>query len=114
MPPSGGYTGLENQLYRVEIHQRRCARHGDLQMVARQRIGRDARDRASSIRRPLVVESVGKDDVLRFNDGDWIEITDDWLELTGVPGQPDAPRAELHRITVGGGVDDATAHDHAR
>ena len=37
----------------------------------------------------------------------WIEITDDTLELTGVPGQPDAAHGELHRISIGGGVDDA-------
>ena len=44
-----GYTGMENQFYRVEIHQpgtaqcdgRRQSRHRYLQVVARQRLGRD-------------------------------------------------------------------------
>ena len=42
-----------------------------------------------------MVDSVGKDSVLRFSDGDWIEITDDWRELSGQAG-------ELHKIKVGG------------
>ena len=48
-----------------------------------------------------LVVSVGKDGALRFSDGDWIEVLDDWLELNNQPG-------ELHRIVLGGGVDDAT------
>ena len=43
VPPSGGYKGLENQLYRVEIHDGGALGAGDLQVVARQRLGRDAR-----------------------------------------------------------------------
>ena len=106
IPPSGGYTGLENQLYRVEIHQ------GGAPGTATFKWSRDDASVETRVTRfvdlkTIVVESVGKDSVLRFNDGDWIEITDDWLELTGLSGQPNGPRGELHRITVGGGVDDA-------
>jgi len=32
------------------------------------------------------VTRVGRDDVLRFSVGDWIEITDDWLEFAQKPG----------------------------
>jgi hypothetical protein len=100
IPPTGGYKGLENQLYRVEIHDR-----GPLGTAT----FKWSRDNASVVTRAtrlidashIVVESVGKDDVLRFSDGDWIEITDDWLELNGLAGQ-------LRKIKVGGGVDDAT------
>jgi hypothetical protein len=35
----------------------------------------------------VVVESLGQDDVLGFGAGDWVEITDDYLELNGLPGQ---------------------------
>jgi hypothetical protein len=42
--------------------------------------------------RVLTVQSTGKDDVLRFSPNDWVEITDDWLELNGLPG-------ELHQVT---------------
>ena len=35
----------------------------------------------------LTVQSTGKDSVLRFSANDWVEITDDWLELNGQPGE---------------------------
>jgi len=49
----------------------------------------------------LVVDSLGRDQVLGFADGDWVEITDDIRELHGAPGA-------MRRIRQGGGVDDAT------
>ncbi|MDB5970559.1 MAG: hypothetical protein JWQ90_3009 [Hydrocarboniphaga sp.] len=100
IPPTGGYTGLENQLYRVEIHD------GGEPGKATFKWSRDNASVETRVTRfvdagTLLVESVGKDGVLRFSDGDWIEIVDDWLELNNLPG-------ELHRVAVGGGVDDAT------
>ncbi len=100
IPPASGYTGLENQLYRVEIHA------GGAPGVA---TFKWSRDNASVCARVLqmidpshiVVDSVGRDDILRFSDGDWLEITDDWREFSGQAG-------ELHQIVIGGGVDDAT------
>lgn len=100
IPPGGGYKGLENQLYRIEIHQ-----GGGLGTAT----FKWSRDNASVETRvthipalnQLTVESIGKDSVLRFSDGDWVEITDDWLELNNLPG-------ELRRIKIGNGVDDAT------
>ena len=100
IPPGGGYKGLENQLYRVEIHK-----GGGLGTAT----FKWSRDNASVETRvthipalnQLTVESIGKDAVLRFSDGDWIEITDDWRELHNEPG-------ELRRIKIGNGVDDAT------
>lgn len=100
IPPGGGYKGLENQLYRIEIHT-----GGGLGTAT----FKWSRDNASVETRithipalnQLTVESIGKDSVLRFSDGDWVEITDDWLELHNEPGQ-------LRRIKIGGGVDDAT------
>jgi Family of unknown function (DUF6519)/Periplasmic copper-binding protein (NosD) len=103
IPPAGGYKGLENQLYRVEIQ-----RGGPLGQATFKwsrengsvttRVSRII-DSAALAKNVLVVESIGKDDVLRFSDGDWVEITDDYLELNGLPG-------ELRRIKTGGGVDD--------
>lgn len=100
IPPGGGYKGLENQLYRVEIHK-----GGGLGTAT----FKWSRDNASVETRvthipslnQLTVESIGKDSVLRFSDGDWIEVTDDWRELHNEPG-------ELRRIKIGNGVDDAT------
>jgi hypothetical protein len=100
IPPMGGYKGLENQLYRIEVHK-----EGPLGTAT----FKWSRDNASVVARVtrivdssnFIVDSVGRDSVLRFSDGDWIEITDDWRELNGKAG-------DLHRIKIGGGVDDAT------
>ena len=100
IPPAGGYTGLENQLYRVEIHDAGAPGKATFKW-SRDNASVETRVDAFPDASTLIVESVGKDGVLRFNDGDWIEILDDWLELAGGPG-------ELHRIVLGGGVDDAT------
>ncbi len=99
VPPAAGYKGLENQLYRVEIHT------GSAVGPATFKWSRDNATVATRIqhinpsRDQLTVESIGSDDILRFNDGDWVEITDDWRELHNEPG-------ELRRIRVGDGVDD--------
>ena len=101
VPPDGGYKGEENQLYRVEVHQ------GGAPGTATFKWSRENATVASAVlnvnaaRNRLVVESLGRDDVLRFHDGDWVEVTDDWRELHGLPG-------ELRRISTGGGVDHAT------
>lgn len=99
VPPAAGYLGRENQLYRVEVH-----RGGPLG-TATFKWSRDNASVASRIthindaRDRITVEQIGRDEVLRFNDGDWIEITDDHLELHNLPGQ-------LRRIRLGGGVDE--------
>ena len=41
----------------------------------------------------LRVESLGRDDVLRFKTGDWVEITSDSREFSGLPG-------EMRKVTV--------------
>lgn len=100
IPPDAGYRGLENQLYRVEVHT-----SGPLG-TATFKWSRDNGTVASRVthinpaRDRITVESIGRDDVLRFNDGDWVEVTDDWLALNNLPG-------ELRRIRVGGGVDES-------
>jgi hypothetical protein len=98
--PAGGYKGLENQLYRVEVHR------GGAPGTATFKWSRDNASVTTRVTHipaldQLTVEQTHKDSVLRFSDGDWIEITDDWLELHNQPG-------ELRRIRVGNGVDDAT------
>ena len=85
IPPSGGYRGLENRLYRVEIHD------GGGVGKATFKWSRDNASIATSVTAitsldKLTVARVGRDNTLRFNVGDWIEITDDWLELAQQPG----------------------------
>ena len=102
--PAQGYTGQENQLYRVEIHQGGTpAATSTLPVSLPFPTGtatfKWSRENASvaagvtaitlgtnSLAQPasqLTVTSLGRDQVLGFNVGDWIEITDDFLELNG-------------------------------
>jgi Family of unknown function (DUF6519) len=87
---SGGYRGLENQLYRVEIHD------GGKVGKATFKWSRDNGSIATSVLAikgsRLSVARTGLDAVLRFNIGDWVEILDDTRELTGRPG-------EIRRLT---------------
>ena len=100
VPPAAGYKGLENQLYRVEVH------HGGPLGTATFKWSRDNATIISGVSEiqggnRLVVDSVGRDEVLGFHAGEWIEILDDWHELHGRPGL-------LRRIRPGDGVDSAT------
>jgi hypothetical protein len=104
--PATGYTGLENQFYRVEIHLGGSAvSAAGSTPVATFKWSRDNASVATTVvakitsvtnsannnASQLSVQSMGRDQVLGFSPGDWIEITDDYLELNGLPG-------ELHNI----------------
>jgi hypothetical protein len=85
IPPTGGYRGLENRLYRVEIHD------GGASGTATFKWSRDNASIATSVTAitaldKLTVARVGRDNALRFSVGDWIEITDDFLEFAQQPG----------------------------
>lgn len=94
LPPSGGYRGLENQSYRVEVHDAGLPGAGGATF-------KWSRDNASVASRVasivsstrLELASLGRDEVLRFNTGDWVEITDDLREQAQQAG-------EMRRITV--------------
>ena len=100
-PPGAGYRRLENQLYRVEIHQ------GGPLGQATFKWSRDNGTVVTTIESikgsVITVHDVGPDDALGFAHGQWVEITDDALELNGLPGQ-------LAQIDT---VDAATRRDHA-
>ncbi|MFB3921958.1 MAG: DUF6519 domain-containing protein [Terriglobia bacterium] len=86
IPPSGGYRGLENRLYRVEIHD-----DGAQQGPATFKWSRDNASVASNVTAispldVLTVTRVGRDSVLRFSPGECVEITDDWHEFAQKPG----------------------------
>ena len=102
--PGGGYTGLENQLYRVEVHRGGVVGGAGGATFKWSRDNATLEARVLSIdaaRDRIVVDSLGHDAVLAFHDGDWVEVTDDDHELDGTPG-------ELRRIAIGGGVDEAS------
>jgi hypothetical protein len=87
VPEDAGYRGLENQLYRVEIHRGGAAGEATFKWsrengsVATRWIDQDGADPAL-----LVVESSGRDATLGFGSGDWVELIDDVRELWGLPG----------------------------
>lgn len=99
VPPDGGYKGLENQLYRVEIHTPGPAGTATFKW-SRENASIETRVTHLPALDQLVVESTGRDAVLGFHPGDWVEVTDDWRELHGLPG-------ELRRVRAPDGVDDA-------
>ena len=95
LPPIGGYRGLENQTYRVEIHDGGDPRrHRDLQVVARQRLGRDARSSRWSRRRFCGSRPSAGTTCCAISTGDWVEIIDD-----NVRARPASP-GEIRKVTV--------------
>ncbi len=92
VPPTEGYTGLENQFYRVEIHAQRND-DGSGQGAWGFKFSRENASVQSSIEaiaadgESVTVGRVGRDEVLRFAPGDWVEITDDIREFNHRSGQ---------------------------
>jgi hypothetical protein len=104
VPAEAGYRRLENQLYRVEIHQ--CGALGqasfkwsrDNGAVVAAWLDQDGND--------LTVSGFGRDKTLDFAAGQWVELTDDSCELNAEP-------STLVRLTQAEGqvltIDPATA-----
>lgn len=92
LPPTGGYRGLENQLYRVEIHDPGQPGTATFKW-SRENASIGSRVASVISTGELELEALGRDDVLRFNTGDWVEITDDVRELSQAAG-------EMRKITV--------------
>jgi Family of unknown function (DUF6519)/Malectin domain len=113
LAPNTGYTGQENQNYRVEIHRPGTpatppANGFNYPFPAGTPTFKWSRDNASVITSvsaiatvttatgpvsQITVASLGRDQVLGFAVNDWIEITDDAYELNGQAG-------ELFQITA--------------
>jgi hypothetical protein len=100
LPPTGGYRGLENQLYRVEIHDPGQPGAATFKW-SRENASVGSRVATIVSATELELETLGRDDVLRFNSGDWVEIIDDVREFAQAGG-------EMRRITV----DEATRRIH--
>ncbi len=98
LPPEGGYRGLENQLYRVEIHE--AGQPGGAATFKWSRDNASVQTRVSACvsASELQVDSLGRDEVLRINSGDWVEILDDTREFAQRPG-------EIRKATVIAGKD---------
>lgn len=86
--PMGGYRGLENRLYRVEIHDgsdsaggptfKWSRDNGSVVFAVEEFIPTDA----NKIR----MKQLGRDQVLALRVNDWVEVLDDNNELLGTPG----------------------------
>jgi hypothetical protein len=120
--PFGGYRGLENRLYRVEIHD-----PGPLGAAT----FKWSRDNASlgagvlgidAAGTTLTLSRLGRDGVKRIAVGDWVEVTDDHHELHRRPGElrqvtgVDEVRAEVRLATAlsAGAFDAADPRRHTR
>jgi hypothetical protein len=111
-----GYTGLENQLYRVEIHQAGVAADPADPGGACFKWSRDNASVATGVTAistgtniagnpasVLTVMSLGRDEVLGFAAGNWIEVVDDWSQLAGVAGalcQIDSVDVPSRKVTL--------------
>ena len=87
VPALAGYRGLENQLYRVEVHRVisdteitiKWSRENGSVVFAW--ISQDTLDPHK-----LTLSSTGRDEVLGLATDNWVELTDDQKELHGAPG----------------------------
>ena len=87
IPASAGFRGLENQLYRVEVHRVNSESEITIKW-SRENGSVVAAWEDQSVVNPdvLTVSTAGRDDVLGFAQDNWIELTDDRRELHGEPG----------------------------
>ena len=91
--PSAGYRGLENQLYRVEIHE-----GGELSKATFKwshdngsvvfPIEEFITDSNNNPTNKLKVKQLGRDKTLSLKAGDWVEVLDDTTELIEKPARP--------------------------
>ncbi len=118
---STGYTGQENQLYRIEIHQPgapsaspapspiasgtatfKWSRDNGSVQTAVTAVGSGTNSDGNPAS-TLTVVSLGRDQVLSFSNGDWVELTDDSFQLNGTPGilaQIDTVQFATNTITL--------------
>ena len=81
----GGYQGPDNRFYRIEVHE------GGPLGTATFKWSRDNGSVVAAIEQfktvtEIVVKSLGRDDTLKFKAGDFVEVTDDATDLSGLPG----------------------------
>jgi hypothetical protein len=100
MPPSAGFRRLENQLYRVQIHASGDLDHATFKWS---RENGSVRTGITITGSTIVADDLGKDDVLGFKGGDWVEIVDDVAALKEAPNdllQIDTPDIGTREITT--------------
>lgn len=105
LPPSAGFQRLENQTYRVQIQ------NGGANLKATFKFSRENASVETTITNVagsvLTVSDLGKDEVLGFAGGQWVEIVDTESELKSTPTprplfQIDSVLQETREITLKG------------
>src|SRR4051794_33349045 len=86
IPAAGGYRGTENRLYRVEVHQGGALGAATFKWARHNASVATTVTAVDAAATELTVVRTGRDAVLRFDPGDWVEVTDDVHELAGQPG----------------------------
>ena len=89
LPPLAGYQGLENQLYRVEVQVGGPAGTATFKWSRENGsvvTGIIATPPTGMLGQTFTVQSVGADQTLGFADNQWVELTDDSIELSGKVG----------------------------
>ncbi len=83
LPPNTGYNSLENQLYRIEVHT------GGTRAQTTFKFSRDNASVETTISNiagsVLSVADLGKDEILNFAPGQWVEIVDQESTLKSSP-----------------------------
>jgi Family of unknown function (DUF6519) len=121
VPPGGGYTGIENRLYRVEVHQgtepgktetfKWSRENGSLAFPIDEFV--DGGGPATEVR----LHRLGRDETLGLRADDWVEYVDDATELAGLPGRLVQIESvdELERVvTLSGAVGPAETALHPK
>ncbi|MFD1875732.1 DUF6519 domain-containing protein [Hymenobacter bucti] len=115
LPPTSGFRRLENQLYRVEVQQ------GDNRTVGTFKWSRDDASVETRIEAidgaNLVVADLGRDSVLGFANGQWVEIVDETATLTSRPNalfQIAAIDVDKQAITLNSSADALKANQNLK
>jgi hypothetical protein len=105
VPAAAGYVGVENQLYRVEIHNGNAgdskptfkwSRDNGSVEIGIATIATVGTKTVDNVK--VTVASFGRDDRSSLNVGDWVEVIDD----TTAPDQPPTPLLQVHAIDRAG------------
>lgn len=91
VPAAGGYTGIENRFYRIEVHQPTETGRTETFKWSRDNgslaFPIDAFVNGGGPATEIRLHRLGRDETLGLRVDDWVEYLDDSTELAGVPGK---------------------------